>query len=67
MKRLITIKLTRVEADALINAGNRGIADMHDSQDDDQLEAADVADAILDRIGAAASTAWPEAWKESVQ
>lgn len=60
MKRKITIKLTRAEADALINRANAGIADAHDSQEDEYLEEADVCDAVLNRIGAASAEAWPE-------
>lgn len=52
-KRIITIKLTRQEADAIIDAGNAGIADLHDAQDDDSLETADIADAVLNKIGSA--------------
>ena len=51
MKRLITIKLTRAEADALIDIGNLGIADAHDSQDDETLDQADIAEAVLHRDG----------------
>lgn len=50
-KRIIHLKLTEAEANALIDAGNSGIADMHDSQEDDQLKTADVVDVVLDRLG----------------
>lgn len=59
-KRIITLKLTRKEADVLLETGNRGVADLHDAQDDESLEMADIADAILDRLGRAAAAAWPE-------
>lgn len=62
MRRLITIKLTKDEVNAIIDAGNAGIADMHDSQEDRQLEAADVADAVLNKIAHAATAACPEGW-----
>ena len=61
MKRLIAVKFTRAEADALLNAGNRGVADLHDAQDDESLEQADLADAALRKIGQAFSDAWPDA------
>lgn len=50
-KRIVTLKLTRKEVDALMSAANAGIADMHDSMDDEQLDEADVADKVLDRLG----------------
>lgn len=53
MNRVITIKLTREEADAMMTAGNAGVADLHDAGDDESLDAADIADAVLDRIGQA--------------
>jgi hypothetical protein len=53
LKRIITLKLTRKEADALMDVGNAGIADMHDAQDDDSLKTADVADDVLTKLGQA--------------
>jgi hypothetical protein len=65
-KRIIILKLTRAEADALIAAGNAGIADMHDSRDDEQLVKADLADRVLDKLGAAYRSAWPH-WRDDVK
>lgn len=61
MKRSITIKLTKDEADSLLVAGNAGIADLIDAQDDESLETANSADKVLDKIGQAYSAAWPDA------
>lgn len=57
MKKVISIKLTRPEAEALMDAGNAGIADLHDAQDDESLETAEVADRALNKIGAAMAEA----------
>ncbi len=52
-KRIIWLRLTEKEADALMESANEGIADQHDSQDGYQLETADVTDEILNRLGQA--------------
>lgn len=57
MKRVIHLKLTRAEAEALLDAGNRGVSDLHDAGDDESLAAADWADAALDKLGRAMAEA----------
>lgn len=57
-KNFITVKLTRAEVNALIDVGNRGVADLHDSGDDDHLEQADIADAVLTENGAICPESW---------
>ncbi len=60
-QRTITLKLTEDEAKAIMDTANSGIADMHDAGDDASLAKADVADAVLNRLGAAMVKAWPAA------
>ncbi len=59
-KRIITLKLTQQEAEGLMYAGNRGVADLHDAQGDADLESADWADKALDKLGDAMNSAWPD-------
>ncbi len=42
-----------------MDAGLRGIADLHDGGTDEQLETADVADAVLGKLGMAMEAVWP--------
>ncbi|MFL6113116.1 MAG: hypothetical protein ACJ786_17420 [Catenulispora sp.] len=58
-RRVITLKLTEVEAEALMRAGNAGIADLIDEQTDEAEEVRVVADAVMDRLGALMADAWP--------
>lgn len=60
MKRIITLKLTKIEAEGLMDAGNRGVADLHDSGTDDDLKSADAADLALDKLGLVMEQAWPK-------
>lgn len=61
MKRAIRLKLSRDEAESLMNRAHAGIADALDSQEDDQLREADVVDALLYRLGQAMREAgWAE-------
>ncbi len=53
MKRKIKISLTRAQAEGLMDAGNRGVADLHDGQEDQGLLAADAADEALNLLGTA--------------
>lgn len=57
MKRVIHLKLTRAEAEALLDAGSRGVSDLHDAGDGESLTAADWADAALDKLGQAMAEA----------
>lgn len=63
-KRVIVIRLTRDEAEGLLNAGNRGVADLIDAQGDEDLEAAEWAEKALNKLGVAMEEAWPELPKE---
>lgn len=59
-KQYITISLTERQAEALMNAGNRGIADLHDAGGEEDSIAADLALDALDKLGAAMAKAWPD-------
>ncbi len=59
-RRIITLKLNKVEAEAMLHTGTAGIADLIDAQDDESLALAEVIDAVMDKLGAAMMAAWPD-------
>jgi hypothetical protein len=59
-KRIICLKLNREEADALMDAGNAGIADLIDAQTDEADATAQITERVLGRLGQLMNAAWPE-------
>lgn len=59
-RKTISVRLTERQAEGLMEVGNRGVADLHDSGTDFDLESADAADEALGKLGRAMSEAWPE-------
>jgi hypothetical protein len=60
MKKYISLRLTQRQAEGLMNAGNRGVADLHDADSDEDDKAAVAAEEALDKLGYVMSVAWPE-------
>ena len=51
MQKTIKLILTRKEAEALMDAGNRGVADLEDCQDDEADALIEPAERALSRMG----------------
>lgn len=60
MKRVITIKLTKDEAEALLEAGIRGCLDFQDDGTEEALTTETYANWALGKIGSAINEAWPK-------
>jgi hypothetical protein len=59
--KTIKLVLTQREAEALLDAGNRGVADLNDVDDDESSAIAEDADLVLGRLGQKMAEAWPKA------
>jgi hypothetical protein len=59
-KRIVCLKLNREEAEALMDAGNAGIADLIDAQTDEAGVTAEITERVLDRLAKVMNDAWPD-------